>query len=84
MEHESNIGVSIIREGYYDKAVCYLQQAVEKAIKALLISFGEFKKTHFAGEILVSRLRSIELNNEWKEKLYDIAKICDEIDSKVT
>lgn len=83
-EHDFNIGVSIIREGYYDKAVYHFQQAVEKAIKALLISFGEFKKTHFVGEILVDKLKSIELNNEWKEKLYNIAKISDEIEPEVT
>jgi len=83
-DHDLNIGISIMKEGYFDKAVYHFQQAVEKAIKAVLISFGEFKKTHFVGEILIDKLKGIELDHEWKEKLFHIAKIGDEIEPEVT
>lgn len=37
-EHDHEIGVHIMEKGYYDKAVYHFQQAVEKAIKVVLIS----------------------------------------------
>ena len=83
-EHDYEIGVHIMEKGYYDKAVYHFQQAVEKAIKAVLISFGEFKKTHFVGDILIDKLQRIELDPAWKDKLHDIAKISDEVEPEVT
>lgn len=83
-ERDLTIGINITEDGYFDKAVYHFQQAVEKAVKAVLISFGEFKKTHFVGSILSDKLKNIELNHEWKEKLLYIAKISDEIEPEVT
>ena len=83
-ERDFNIGISLIKENYFDKAIYHFQQAVEKAIKSVLISFGEFKKTHFVGGILIDVLKNIELEVEWKEKLYNIAKISNEIEPEVT
>lgn len=83
-EHDYAIGVHIMEKGYYDKAVYHFQQAVEKAIKAVLISLGEFKKTHFVGDILIDKLQRIELDPAWKDRLYDIAKISDEVEPEVT
>ncbi len=78
------IGVNIMEDGFYDKAVYHFQQAVEKAIKAVLICFGIFKKTHFVGEILVKELESRIIEVSWKEKLIPIAKISSEIEPEVT
>ena len=83
-EHDHEIGVHIMEKGYYDKAVYHFQQAVEKAIKAVLISLGEFKKTHFVGDILIDKLKKIELDPAWKDKLNDIAKLSDEVEPEVT
>ncbi|MBI4972451.1 MAG: HEPN domain-containing protein [Candidatus Omnitrophica bacterium] len=83
-ERDFNIGVSLTKEGYFDKAVYHFQQAVEKAVKAILISFGEFKKTHFVGGILIERVNNIEIDAEWKERLYNAAKISSEIEPEVT
>jgi len=83
-DRDFNIGNSLIKEGFYDKAVYHFQQAVEKSVKAVLISFGEFKKTHYVGEILIDRLKSVELDQNWKEKLSIIAKISEEIEPEVT
>ena len=83
-ERDLNIGINITEDGYYDKAVYHFQQAVEKAVKAVLIAFGEFKKTHFVGEILIEKLKTVEIEGEWKEKLLDAAKISSEIEPEVT
>src|SRR3989337_1656094 len=83
-ERDLNIGVSLTKEGYFDKAVYHFQQAVEKAVKAILISLGEFKKTHFVGGILIERVNNIEIDTEWKERLYNAAKISSEIEPEVT
>lgn len=83
-ERDFNIGMNIMEDGYFDKAVYHFQQAVEKAIKAVLISLGEFKKTHFVGDILIEKLKEIELDHEWKESLAHIAKISAEVEPEVT
>ena len=83
-DRDFNIGMSLIRECFYDKAVYHFQQAVEKSVKAVLISFGEFKKTHYVGEVLTDRLKVMELEQDWKDKLSIIAKISDEIEPEVT
>src|SRR3990170_2242585 len=83
-ERDFNIGVSLTKEGYFDKAVYHFQQAVEKAVKAILISLGEFKKTHFVGEILINVLKDKSLENDWKERLCRIAEISSKIEPEVT
>lgn len=83
-ERDFNIGMNIMKDGYFDKAVYHFQQAVEKAVKAILISFGEFKKTHFVGEILIEKLKEIELDHKWKDVLTHIARISGEVEPEVT
>lgn len=78
------IGNNIMEDGYYDKAVYHFQQAVEKAVKAVLISFGEFKKTHFVGALLSDKLKEAELKKEWTGQLLRVAEISDELESEVT
>lgn len=46
-EHDFRIGIMITEEGYYDEAVYHFQQAVEKAVRAILVSLGEFEKNTF-------------------------------------
>ncbi|MDI6785513.1 MAG: HEPN domain-containing protein [bacterium] len=83
-ERDYQIGEKLIEEHFFDKAVYHFQQAVEKAIKSVLICFGIFKKTHFVGEILLKELENIEMEEKWKDKLKDIAIICEEIEPEVT
>src|SRR4030067_930378 len=40
--------------------------------------------THFVGEILIERVNNIEIDTEWKERLYNAAKISSEIEPEVT
>lgn len=83
-KHDYEIGVHIMEKAFYDKAIYHFQQAIEKSIKAVLISFGEFKKTHFVGNILFEKLQRIELESTWKDRLCNIAKISNEVEPEVT
>lgn len=83
-ERDFKIGVSIVDDGYFDKAIYHFQQSVEKAAKAILICFGIFKKTHFVGETLLKEIENRELHDDWKEKLKQIARISSEIEPEVT
>jgi HEPN domain-containing protein len=83
-ERDFNIGSKLIEDEFYDKAVYHFQQAVEKSIKSILIAFGEFKKSHFVGEVLKNRLKDMEVEQGWKEKLSSIAGISEEIEPEVT
>jgi HEPN domain-containing protein/predicted nucleotidyltransferase len=78
------IGVNIMEDGFYDKAVYHFQQSAEKAVKAVLICFGIFKKTHFVGEILLKELESRIMDVNWKEDLTMIAKVSSEVEPEVT
>lgn len=78
------IGVNIMEDGFYDKAVYHFQQSVEKAVKAVLICFGIFRKTHFVGEILLKEIESRIIDLSWKEKLILIAKVSSEVEPEVT
>jgi HEPN domain-containing protein len=78
------IGVNIMEDGFYDKAVYHFQQSAEKAVKAVLICFGIFRKTHFVGEILLKELESRIIDLGWKEKLVLISKVSSEVEPEVT
>jgi len=67
----------------YEKSVYHCQQAVEKAIKAILAVWGEFRKSHFVADTLRSECENRELN-EWKAKLLKIADIADSTEPQVS
>jgi HEPN domain-containing protein/predicted nucleotidyltransferase len=83
-ERDFEIGVKILESGYFDKAVYHFQQSVEKAVKAILICFGIYKKTHFVGETLLKELKKREFDDNWKERLVQIARISSEVEPEVT
>ena len=78
------VGVKIFEDGFYDKAVYHFQQSVEKAVKAVLMCFGMFKKTHFVGEILRGELEKRDLDAGWKKKLMQVASTSSEVEPEVT
>lgn len=83
-ERDLKIGINIMEDGYFDKAIYHFQQSVEKSVKAVLLCFGEFKKTHFVGSILLDKLKQIELSVEWKEEILYLIRISEEIEPEVT
>jgi HEPN domain-containing protein/predicted nucleotidyltransferase len=78
------IGVNIMEDGFYDKAVYHFQQSVEKAVKAVLICFGIFRKTHFVGEILLKELEARKIDLNWKDRLILLARVSTEVEPEVT
>lgn len=83
-ERDFVIGRKLLEEGFYDKSVYHFQQAVEKAVKAALIAFGIFQKTHFVGEVLIETVNAKEVPGIWKEKLIRIAELSESIEPDVS
>lgn len=83
-ERDYLIAKNLIEEEFYDKSVYHSQQSIEKCIKAILISFGIFQKTHFVGEILTKTLNEENISASWKEKLLKIAEISEGIEPEVS
>jgi HEPN domain-containing protein/predicted nucleotidyltransferase len=83
-ERDYVIGRKLIEEGFYDKAVYHFQQAVEKAVKAVLVAFGIFQKTHFVGEVLIETVNAKKVPDIWKGKLIRIAELSESIEPDVS
>jgi len=83
-ERDFKIADTLIKEGFFDKAIYHLQQSTEKAIKGILICFGEFKKSHFVGETLILKLATLQINDSWRKRLGEIARINLGIEPEVT
>ncbi len=83
-ERDFLIAKKLHDEGFYDKSVYHSQQSIEKCVKAVLIAFGIFQKTHFIGEILKKTLKEKELADDWKKKLGEVAEISEELEPAVS
>lgn len=55
------------------RSVTLSQQAIEKAIKAILICFGKFRGIHYVGKILKRVVRQQKLPKIWREKFDKLA-----------
>ena len=83
-KRDFEIGRKLTDDVFYDKAVYHFQQSIEKAVKAVLICFGVYKKTHFIGETLLNEVENRKVNIEWKEKLITISNLSIEIEPEIT
>jgi HEPN domain-containing protein len=83
-KRDYQIGVRLKEEGFFDKSVYHFQQAIEKAVKSVLICFGIFKRTHFIGGILLKEIEEMNLEENWKVILKEIATISEEIEPEMT
>jgi HEPN domain-containing protein/predicted nucleotidyltransferase len=77
------IGERLVADCYYDKAVYHFQQAVEKAVKSVLISRGIFQKTHFVSSVLRSIL-SEGPASDLDSLLSELADIAETIEPEVS
>lgn len=73
----------LVSASLYEKSVYHCQQAVEKAMKAIFVVRGEFRRSHFVSEILRAECENHELG-VWKERLLRIADIGDIIEPYVS
>jgi HEPN domain-containing protein/predicted nucleotidyltransferase len=78
------IGLTLTKGGYFDKAVYHFQQSVEKAVKAVLISQGVFQKTHFVGSILEGMINEMDASEASKERLKELARISINMEPEVS
>ncbi len=83
-ERDFEIGIKLSDDAYYDKSVYHFQQAVEKFIKAIMISIGVFKKTHFVGGELRVLIEDGRFPEDWHKQLSEAVKISQEIEPAVS
>ncbi len=73
----------LLREKIYERAVYHCQQSVEKSVKAVLMCFGVYEKTHYVANILRKEIGKKDLK-EYAEKLSEIVKIAEELEPHVS
>ncbi|MEA1924601.1 MAG: HEPN domain-containing protein [Candidatus Altiarchaeota archaeon] len=62
------------KEGLFEKTVYHSQQCIEKSVKAILICFGAFEKTHYVSTVLKEETSKKKLNNKNIEEVIRIAE----------
>lgn len=83
-QRDRRIGERLLEDGFYDKGVYHFQQAVEKAVKAILIGLGIFQKTHLVGAILGQvALEEKRVPVLWRDPLLEAARISEELEPEV-
>lgn len=73
----------LFQEKLYEKAVYHCQQSVEKAVKAVLICFGVYEKTHYVANFLRREVGKRNVK-EYAKKLNEIIKIAEELEPHVS
>ncbi|NIQ08047.1 MAG: HEPN domain-containing protein [Candidatus Korarchaeota archaeon] len=64
----------LYQQELYEKTVYHAQQCVEKAVKATLICFGRFAKTHYVADILRKEMKQRDLDESVLETLIHISE----------
>lgn len=82
-ERDLKAAGSLIRDEIYEKAVYHCQQAVEKIVKAILICFGSYEKTHYVANILRKEVENRDIK-EYSGELEDVIKIAEELEPHVS
>ncbi len=67
----------------YERAVYHCQQAVEKTVKAVLICFGAYEKTHYVASILRKEVENRDLK-EYSRQLVEVIRIAEELEPHVS
>ena len=65
---------SLHKEKLFEKTVYHSQQCIEKSVKAILICFGAFEKTHYVSTVLKEEISKRKLNNKNIEEVIRIAE----------
>ncbi len=82
-ERDLKAAGSLMRDEIYEKAVYHCQQAVEKTVKAILICFGAYEKTHYVGNILRKEAERRDLK-EYSRELKEVIKTAEELEPHVS
>lgn len=73
----------LLHENLYERSVYHSQQAVEKGVKAILMCFGAYEKTHYVASILRKEVEKSSLK-EFSEELNEIIIIAEELEPHVS
>lgn len=65
----------LFEAGLYAKCATHCQQAVEKAVKAILVCFGRFDRSHYIANLLEEKVKAENIN-EWQDALNRIVEYC--------
>lgn len=65
---------SLHEENLFEKAIYHSQQCVEKSVKAILICFGIFEKTHFVSITLKEETKKRKLKDKKIDELISISE----------
>lgn len=76
---EIEIAEQLEQSGHFDRCVYHCQQAIERAVKAVLICFGAFERVHWVGGILERELARQDVGS-WKELLLMLAGFSKDIE----
>lgn len=72
------------QRGLHDRSVFHCQQAVERAVKAVLACFGTFARIHFVAKDLWAAIKEEPKIAEWRDRLERLAEIALEMEKHVS
>lgn len=73
----------LLQEKLYERSVYHSQQAVEKSVKAILMCFGAYEKTHYVASILKQEVEKRNLK-EYSKEFNDAIRISEELEPHVS
>jgi HEPN domain-containing protein/predicted nucleotidyltransferase len=71
------------KTGLYDRSVYHCQQAVERAVKAVLACFGGFERSHFVAKDLYKEIEA-QVLGEHRESLLQLADTANRLEKHVS
>jgi HEPN domain-containing protein len=80
---DNEIAERLRSDGFCDKSVYHFQQAAEKAVKAVLIAMGVFRKTHLIGSALREMAQGGGIDQRWQPALLQAAEFSEELEPDV-
>ena len=80
---DNEIAERLMSDGFCAKSVYHFQQAAEKAVKAVLIAMGVFRKTHLIGSALREMAQGGGIDQRWQSALLQAAELSEELEPDV-
>ncbi|MBI4768835.1 MAG: HEPN domain-containing protein [Chloroflexi bacterium] len=73
-ERDLQVAEQLRTAGFFDRSAYHSQQSIERSVKAVLICFGRFERTHWVGKKLQEALAGQEVQ-QWREELTRLAEL---------
>lgn len=69
----------LFEAGLYARCATHCQQAVEKSVKAILVCFGRFERSHYIATLLEEKIKTENISI-WKDTLNRMVEYCRELE----